>query len=273
MNLGPAIEVPPRRQGRQLRQPGPITCWVNARSRATCMSWRSWRLGGSPIFVSRMKALPLLLIVSLLSSADPYADWSQGRPAEAVAPLISQAQFTGRWDAWLDAGLAAAAANRRGDALACLALEHNAAPERREPRDGLRLLGAPLPTTWCERAGPIGLPGYGWAGVVLLAVAGLALGTGVARRRTWLLVGGGLLIVVAAPGVIAMHLDGAQPWVCAVRDTQALDSTGAPLRSVPEGTLLRSSGRTWNQRSAVALPDGQACWVPTVDLTPRGTGR
>jgi hypothetical protein len=216
------------------------------------------------------RVLLLLLPWLFICAADPYADWSQGRPAEAVAALLAQAQTTGRWDHWLDAGLANAAASRRGEALACLTLAHGSAPERAEPRDALRALGAPLATTWCERAGPIGLPGYGWQGVAILALAGLALGLGLCqtRQRPILLASAGFLILVAAPGLVAVRRDRAQGLACTVRDTQALDSTGAPLRSLAEGTLLRASGKTWAQRSAVILPDGQVSWVPTADLTP-----
>lgn len=214
--------------------------------------------------------LPLLLAIGL-AAADPYDTWAQGRPDEAVAPLLAAARDGDRWDAWLDAGLAAAAADQRGPALACLARAHHLAPERAEPRDALRALGADLPTTWCERAGPIGAPGTGWSGVALCALAGLLLGGCWLLRRGRLLValaGGGLLVAVA-PGLAAMRLDRGQERLCAVRDTHALDSTGTPQQAIPEGTLLvRSGAEVWAQRVLVRLPDGSQAWVAQADITP-----
>jgi hypothetical protein len=218
-----------------------------------------------------MKRCALLLAISgLLSAADPYTAWSQGRPDEAVTPLIASGRESGRWDAWLDAGLAASAAGQHGPAVACLVQAHNLAPEQTAPRNALRALGVALPTTWCERAGPIALPGTGWAAVAVLSLAGLGLGLGLGRSR-WrpaLLTGSGVLLIVAAPGLLAVHLDRSARWAATVRDTQALDSTGAPIRAIPAGTLLQLSGWTWDQRSGVSLPDGQACWLPISDLMP-----
>ena len=220
----------------------------------------------------RCLLLPLLL--AGLAAADPYAVWAQGRPGEAVAPLLQAARDSGRWDAWLDAGLAAAAAGQRGPALACLARAHHLAPERAEPREALRTLGTDLPTTWCERAGPIGLPGTGWSAVALCGVAGLLLGGCWLLRRGRLLAalaGGGLLLVVA-PGQAAMWLDRSHERLCAVRDTHALDSTGTPQQAIAEGTLLiRSSAEEWAQRVLVRLPDGSQAWVAQADVTPPGS--
>ncbi len=220
------------------------------------MSWRS---------------LLLMMCSVCVSAADPYDAWAQGRPNEAVAPLIATAIATDRWDAWLDAGLAAAAARRNGPALACLAAAHQRAPERSEPRDGMRALGAALPTTWCERVGPIGVPGMGWCGVTLLAVAGLLLGGAwmLQRGRGWALTIAGLLILACAPGVVAMHLDRAHHWVCTVRETQALDSSGTPQRALAEGTLLQcDTTRSFGHRTLIRLSDGSEALVATVDLDP-----
>jgi len=214
--------------------------------------------------------LPLLLAAGL-AAADPYDTWAQGRPGEAVAPLLAVARDSDRWDAWLDAGLAAAAAEQRGPALACLARAHHLAPERAEPRDAMRALGADLPTTWCERAGPIGLPGASWSGVALCALAGLLLSGCWLLRRGRLLVAfaGGGLLVVAAPGLAAMWLDRGQERLCAVRDTHALDSTGSPQQAIAAGTMLLRSGDTvWAQRVLVRLPDGSQAWVAQADVTP-----
>jgi hypothetical protein len=218
-----------------------------------------------------MKRSLLLFTASVaLAAADPYAAWSQGRPDEAVAPLVASARDSGRWDAWLDAGLAAAAAGQHGPAVASLVQSHDLAPEQPAPRNALRALGVQLPTTWCERVGPIALPGTGWAAVAVLSLAGLGLGLGFGRSR-WrpaMLTGSGALLILAAPGLLAVHLDRSPRWAATVRDTQALDSTGAPIRAVPAGTLLQRSGRTWDQRLGVTLPDGQACWLPASDLRP-----
>ncbi len=214
--------------------------------------------------------LPLLAVLGL-AAADPYLAWTQGRPGEAVAPLVASAQATGRWDGWLDAGLAAAAAGQRGAALACLARAHHLAPERPEPRDAMRVLGADLPTTWCERAGPVASPGFGWGGVVLCALGGLLLGGCWVLRRGRLLAGvaGAGLLVVAAPGLAAMRLDRSQEWLCVVHDSQALDSTGSPQQALPEGSLLRHDGSAaWGQRLLVRLPDGSQAWVAQADITP-----
>ena len=217
------------------------------------------------------RAIALFLFITLLPAADAYVAWAQGRPNEAVAPLIATATASDRWDAWLDAGLAAAAAQKRGPALACLAAAHHGAPERSEPRDGLRALGVALPTTWCERVGPIGTAGFGWSGVVVLTLAGL-LGGGawaLRRNRGWALIVAALLVLIAAPGVVAVHLDRANDWVCTVRDTQALDSSGAPQRALTEGTLLqRDNTRNLGQRTLIRLPDGGEAWIATVDLEP-----
>ncbi len=215
--------------------------------------------------------LPLLLLSVGLAAADPYDAWAQGRPGEAVAPLLAVARDSDRWDAWLDAGLAAAAADQRGPALACLARAHHLAPERAEPRDAMRALGADLPTTWCERAGPIGLPGTGWSGVALCALAGLLLGGCWLLRRGRLLAAfaGASLLVVSAPGLAAMWLDRGQERLCAVRDTHALDSTGSPQQAIAAGTMLLRSGDTvWAQRVLVRLPDGSQAWVAQADITP-----
>lgn len=221
--------------------------------------------------MSRRQLLPLLFLAISLAAADPYDTWAQGRPGEAVTPLLAAARDSDRWDAWLDAGLAAAAAGQRGPALACLARAHHLAPERAEPREALRALGTDLPTTWCERAGPIGSPGTGWAGVALCTLAGLLLGGCWLLRRGRLLAAfaGGGLLVVAAPGLAAMWLDRGQERLCAVRDTHALDSTGTPHQAIPEGTLLiRSGPEAWAQRVLVRLPDGSQAWVAQADLVP-----
>lgn len=218
-----------------------------------------------------IRSLLILLAAGAMAAADPYEPWSQGRPAEAVPPLIAAARASGRWDAWLDAGLAAAAAGDRGRAVACLAEAHNRAPDEAAPRDALRSLGAALPTTWSERAGPVAIPGRGWTGIAVLAAAGLLLGAGIAlrSRRGLLLTAGGLAVVAAAPGVIAPWVDGRTAWTATVRDSEALDSTGAPLRALPAGTLLaRAADEPWSGRILVRLGDGALAYVAETDTAP-----
>lgn len=215
------------------------------------------------------RLLGLLLIPVLLLAADPYDTWAQGRPAEAMPGLIANAQAEQRWDAWLDAGLAAAASSDRGRAIACLARAHNLAPERAEPRDALRVLAAPLPTTWCERAGPLIIPGVGWGGIVILGLAGLALGCAMVLRRGWLMTAGLMGLILALPGVIAPWLDGRSSWEATVRDTQALDSTGTPQHALGAGSLLqRAATGTWANRILVHLDDGSLAYVAATDVDP-----
>lgn len=215
--------------------------------------------------------LACLMALTALAAADPYDAWAQGRPAEAVQPLIALAQQSGRWDAWLDAGLAAAAAGDRGLAVSCLTTAHNRAPEQPAPRDALRTLGAALPISWCERAGPVAVPGSGWNGVILLAVAGLAIGGAAALRRGrgLVLLIGGLSLLAAAPGVAAAWMDGRRVWLATVRDSAALDSTGTPLRALPAGSLLEQAGdEVWAGRLLVRLGDGSLAYVALADVSP-----
>lgn len=212
----------------------------------------------------------LLVLAGLAQAADPYATWAQGRPAEALPALIASARADQRWDAWLDAGLAAAAAADRGRAIACLARAHMLAPERGEPRDALHVLAAPLPTTWCERAGPLLIPGSSWSGLAILGLAGLALGSAIAvRRRGWLITLGLVGLFLAAPGVIAPWLDGRRLWEATVRDTQVLDSTGSPQRALAAGSLVqRASTDVWAERALVRLDDGTLGYIAVTDLDP-----
>ncbi len=207
-----------------------------------------------------------------IAQADPYAPWSQGRPGESLDLLLGRARSTDRWDAWYDAGLAAAAAGDKGQAVSYLVTAHQRNPAAAQPRDALRALEVPLPTTWLERAGPLGIPGSGWAGVALMGVAGLALGYGLVRlrrtpgRRGAVIVGAFGLAAIAAPGVIATLSDAEVPWITVVHDTQALDSTGAPIKALPAGTLVRREpGDAWAGRAPVRLDDGKVVLIALRD--------
>jgi hypothetical protein len=202
---------------------------------------------------------------------DPYGPWSQGRPGESLDLLLSRAKATDRWDAWYDAGLAAAAAGDKGQAVSCLVAAHHRNPVATEPRAALRALDVPLPATWVERAGPIAIPGSGWAGVALLGVAGLALGYGAVRWKRRRLVLAGLAVgMIAAPGVIAVLRDAEVPWAAVVHDTQALDSTGTPIKPLPAGTLVqKEQDATWAGRTVVRLLDGQVVLVAAADTDAR----
>ena len=214
-------------------------------------------------------AMLLLLALSLAAVDDPYASWSHGRPQDAAPVLRATAEQSDRWDAWLDAGLAAAAAGWRPHAIACLVEAHVRAPERTEPRDALTALNATPPAGWIVRLGPLALPGSGWLGFVLLVCAGLTLGHAlvVPRRRAAITTIGALAFLVAAPGLIASAVDGSRRFAVPLRDTHLLDSAGNPGPTVAAGTLAeRTVGKPWAGRVPVALPDGKHGWLALADL-------
>ncbi|HEX3132128.1 MAG TPA: hypothetical protein VHX44_00940, partial [Planctomycetota bacterium] len=157
-------------------------------------------------------AVTLLIITPLTMTPgadDPYATWGHGRPQDAIAGLHQQASASDHWDAWFDLGLAALAAGRQGDGTAWLIAAHRRAPERPEPRQALRAINITPPIGWLDHLGPLALPGLGWSGMVLIALAGLTLGYGFcARGRRWpaILVGAGLLLL-AVPGRVAWEHD------------------------------------------------------------------
>lgn len=225
----------------------------------------------------RPSSPPLLWAAGLLllaaagyagSAEDPYQLWSHGRPQEAIPALLRQAQASDRWDAWLDLGLAAAAAGDRGRAAAWLVTARARAPERDEPRAALRALGAELPPSWPSRCGPLAWPGSGWPGVVGLGLIGTALGYAALARRGR---GAGLMVALlgalaVAPGLCARILEGRLALVAAVRDTQLLDSTGSPIGAVGSGTVARQESPTpWSGRLRVALADGRRGYLAIAD--------
>lgn len=219
-----------------------------------------------------MKAALLLICCACLGLAavdNPYDQWGHGRPQDAAPALRALAERNGRWDAWLDAGLAAAAAGWRPHAIACLAEAHVRAPDRREPRDALVAIGAAPPAGWSTRLGPLVVPGSGWLGVILLTIGGLALGHALLapRGRGLSAAIGALAVLAAAPGLIANAVDGARRFAVPLRDTHLLDSAGNPGITVAAGTLAeRTAGEPWAGRVAVALPDGKLGWLALADL-------
>ncbi len=229
---------------------------------------RTWAMG-----LSLRGAFAALLSTMSASAfaADPYAAWSQGRPAESANELTQEALASQRWDRWLDAGLAHLAADDRGHAAAAFLMAHHLAPQQPEPREALRAIEIPLPTTWLEWAGPIAWPGVGWPGVVIIGLGGIALGYGLGSglvRRRWrsAIVGGGLL-VLAAPGQLGWWHDHHQPWGVVVRDTHQLDSTGSPTASMAGGTLVRmESDDAWAGRRAVRLLSGTVVFLAEGDV-------
>ena len=213
--------------------------------------------------------LMLLALPLLLSASDAYDAWAAGRPAEALPALHATALAGGRWDAWLDLGLAAADAGRRGPAVAWLVAAHRHAPQRPEPRQALAALGTPLPTGWIERLGPATWPGTGQAALPLALLAGVAFGWAIGwrRGRGAALVIGVLALAVLLPGVLATSADGRIAWAATTADTALLDASGRPLRTLPAGTLLtRVTSSAWAGHDAVRLSDGTAGWVPAADL-------
>jgi hypothetical protein len=219
-----------------------------------------------PSWVAGM--LLLLALGDTRGAEDPYQLWSHGRPHDAIPALLLQAQSSDRWDAWLDLGLAAAAAGERGRAAVWLVAARARAPERDEPRAALRALGAELPPTWYSRCGPLAWPGCGWPGVALLGLIGTALGYAAVARagRALALLVALLGALVVAPGLCARILDGRLALVAVVRDTELLDSTGSPTGAVAGGTVAVQESQTpWSGRLRVALADGRRGYLEIAD--------
>jgi hypothetical protein len=213
-------------------------------------------------------ALITALMCSCLMGEDAYAPWSAGRPGESLPLLHAQAQAKDTWDAWLDLGLCAAAAERRGPAVVWLLEAQRRAPARSEPRQALASLGAALPDSYAARLGVFALPGSGALAPPLAAIAGLLLGYGVLGRRGRLgaVLLGSIALLAIVPGATAVWLDARHQWLGAASDTQLLDSTGAPLRAVAAGTIAeRLPGPAWNGRLAVRLGEGSQGWLAEAD--------
>ncbi len=223
---------------------------------------------------ARALLLALLLgaLAPLVGADDPYAVWSAGHPAAAIPALYATAQASGRWDAWLDLGLAAAAAEDRPRAAAWLAEAARRAPERREPREALRALDPAqgVALSWSERLGPLTWPGTGWTAVTLLAAAGLALGLALAgrRRRGTVAFIGCAALVAVSPGQIAQLHDARHELFATVRDSHLLDSAGNPGDALPAGTVAeREAQPLWAGRVLVHLADGRRGYLAIVDTT------
>jgi hypothetical protein len=218
----------------------------------------------------------LLMAVQCGSPAadDPYQAWGLGRPQEAMPLLLKQAQQSDHWDAWFDAGVAAAAAGDRGRAVSWLLAAHRLAPERDEPRTALRALGIELPQTWLDRIGPVGWPGSGWPAVLLLATVGIVVGYAcLARRRSRPVLALGLIAgVVAAPGLVATWLDHRTDIIAVVHATHLPDSAGNPEEAVAAGTpVVRDPQPTWSGRMLVTLLDGKRGYLPIADTRSENT--
>ena len=215
-------------------------------------------------------ALLLGAVAPLAGADDPYAVWSGGHPDAAIPALYAAAQASGRWDAWLDLGLAAAAAQDRPRAAAWLAEAARRAPERREPREALRALDPAqgVALSWSERLGPLTWPGTGWSAVALLAGAGLALGLALAgrRRRGAATLIGCAALAAVAPGQLAQLHDSRHELFATARDSHLLDSAGNPGDALPAGTVAeREAQAVWAGRVLVHLPDGRRGYLALVD--------
>jgi len=215
----------------------------------------------------------LVVLVALIAwsnapGEDSYAAWSAGRPSESLPNLYSTATTTDRWDAWLDLGLCAIAAERRGPALVWLLEAQRRAPARPEPRQALAALGTPLPDGYTTRIGLVAALGSGTLALPFAAFAGILIGYSIlGRRGRWLaaILGCGTALALS-PGLIASWLDGRQHWVGTATDTQLLDSTGAPLRAIAAGTIAeRLSDDVWSGRITVRLGDGTQGWLIEAD--------
>jgi len=209
-----------------------------------------------------------LVAVSTAAGDDAYTAWSAGRPAETLPSLYTTATTTDSWHAWLDLGLCAVAADRRGPAVVWLLKAQRRAPARSEPRQALAALGIPLPDGYTTRIGMVALPGSSSLSLPLAALAGILIGYSIlGRRGRWLaaILGIGTALTIS-PGIIASWLDGRHHWVATATDTQLLDSTGAPLRAIAAGTITeRFSDDVWNGRITVRLSDGSRGWLTEAD--------
>lgn len=213
--------------------------------------------------------LALLIALPLLAASDAYDAWAAGRPAEALPALHATALSSGRWDAWLDLGLAAEAAGRRGPAVVWLVEAHRRAPHRPEPRLALEALGTPLPSGWLDRIGAAAGPGTGPAALSLALIAGLTFGwaLGWRRARGAAAAVAALALALLLPGMIATWVDGRVQRAATAADSALLDASGRTLRPLPAGTLLeRASSPAWAGHVAVRLADGSGGWVPAADL-------
>jgi len=212
------------------------------------------------------------LLTTIRGADDPYATWGHGRPQDAIAGLHQQAQASDRWDAWFDVGLAALAAGRDGEGTTWLLAAHRRAPERPEPRQALRAIEVTPPTGWLDRLGPLALPGLGWSGLVLITLAGLALGYGVCARRARspAILTGVVLLLLAVPGRVAWEHDQGRLLVAAVRDSQLYDSAGRPVAAIPAGTVLeQESTEVWAERILVHDTQGHRGHLPLADTIAR----
>ena len=207
-------------------------------------------------------------VTGISAADDPYAAWGHGRPQDALPALHQQALASERWDAWFDLGLAALAAGRHGEGTAWLLAAHQRAPERPEPRQALRVAKVTVPPGWLDHLGPLAAPGTGWSGLVLLTLAGLALGYALCarHRRMWPAFAGTALLLAALPGRIAWEHDHARLLVATVHDSQLYDSSGRPIAAVAEGTVLeQESSQLWAERILVHAADGQRGHLPVAD--------
>lgn len=217
-----------------------------------------------------MIRLLLALVLALPLAGSEAADaWAAGRPAEALPALHATALASGRWDAWLDLGLAAADAGRRGPAVAWLIEAHRRAPQRPEPRRALASLGADLPEGWVRRLAPATWPGSGPLALPLAVLAGIAWGWALGWRhgRRHALVVGGVALALLLPGALATWLDGRRGWAAVTADSTLLDASGRAVRPLPAGSLIeREAAAPWAGHVAVRLADGTSGWLAETDL-------
>jgi hypothetical protein len=202
---------------------------------------------------------------------DPYAIWGHGRPHDAIAPLIEHAKITGRWDAWLDAALAAAAAEQTGDSIAYALIAHQLAPHETAPRQTLKSLNASVFPGWSDRLGPLAIPGSGLIGVIILSLGALLLGFCLTGKKYRLATGivGIFLLLIALPGRFAFDHDSKRGLLSAVRASILYDTTGAPTHEIPLGTVVRPlDHKPWAGRLLVETTDNKRGFIPLVDVTP-----
>lgn len=212
-----------------------------------------------------------LLCACPIFSTDPYDVWQAGQPATAVPDLYAQATATNSWQAWYDAGLAAAAADNQGAAVVWLLRAHQLAPWQPQPRQALSILQSPLPPGWITWLGPLAIIGTGWLGAVIAAAAGVCIGLAwwSPRRARWV-VAGALCTLAVAPGCIASWHDATTIFAATGADTRLLDTTGSPILALPLGTIVRQADTpVWQGRQLVTTLDGRSGYIPVGDLEAR----
>lgn len=233
--------------------------------------------GADNIRRTTMRCLSSILVLAILihlpAADDPaagaYTALGHGRISDALPSLFLEAQRSGRWYRWYDAGRAALEDGHRGYATAWLLEAHRRAPGATAPLIALRHLHPDFPRTWTERLGPLAIVGGGWCGLVLVLLGGAGLGYAALGKRfqRTSAISGLVMLVLVLPAAIARHHDASTDLVAVTVDTCLFEATGKPRQPVAAGTLAHLEPQAvWNGRLRLRLLDGESGWVPLNDL-------